>query len=54
LQITPTSEEAMLWRGWAMYRKGNKEEAIKLFQSALDARPGYPDAKYALDFVSNN
>lgn len=51
---TPTSEEAMLWRGWGMYRKGNKDEAISLFSKALEARPGYTDAEYALRFVSNN
>ncbi len=54
LKITPTSEEAMLWRGWAMYRKGDKAEAVKLFQKALDAQPGYSDAEYALNFVRDN
>jgi tetratricopeptide (TPR) repeat protein len=54
LKRTPNSEEALLWRGWAMYRKGDKEAAVKLFQEALDARPGYPDAQYALTFVVNN
>jgi tetratricopeptide (TPR) repeat protein len=54
LKRSPTSEEAMLWRGWAMYRKGDKEEAVKLFQKALVARPGYTDAEYALKFVRDN
>lgn len=55
LKITPTSEEAMMWRGWAMYRKGNRDEAIKLFQAALDARNGnYPDAQYGLTFVRDH
>ncbi len=54
LKRTPNSEEAKLWRGWAMYRQGNKEEAIKLFNEALAAHPGYFDAEYALDFVRNN
>jgi len=54
LKRTPNSEEALLWRGWAMYRQGNREEATNLFAKALDARPGYPDAIYALDFVRNN
>ncbi len=54
LKRTPNSEEALLWRGWAMYRKGNRDEATKLFQQALDARPDYPDALYALNFVRNN
>lgn len=54
LKISPTSEEAMLWRGWAMYRKGNKEEAIKLFKKGLEQHPGYTDAEYALKFVGEN
>ena len=54
LKRTPNSEEAKLWRGWAMYRQGNKEEAIKLFNEALAVRPDYFDAEYALDFVRNN
>lgn len=54
LKRTPNSEEALLWRGWAMYRQGNKEEAMKLFQQALDARPDYPDAVYGLNFVRDN
>lgn len=51
---TPTSEEAMLWRGWALYRQGNKADAEKFFLKALDARPGYPDAQYALKFIREN
>lgn len=54
LKRTPTSEEAMLWKGWAMYRKGDREAAVKLFQDALDARPDYPDALYALTFMQTH
>lgn len=54
LKRSPTSEEAMLWRGWGMYRKGNKEEAFKMFNKALEAHPGYTDAEYALNFTRNN
>lgn len=55
LKRTPNSEEALMWRGWAMYRKGDKEQAIKLFQEALDARDGnYPDAEYGLTFVHDH
>jgi tetratricopeptide (TPR) repeat protein len=54
LKRTPNSEEALLWRGWAMYRQGDKEEASNLFLKALTARPGYSDAVYALDFIQNN
>jgi tetratricopeptide (TPR) repeat protein len=51
---TPNSEEALLWRGWGLYRLGKKAEAVASFQKALEARPGYHDAKYALDFVRDN
>lgn len=54
LKRTPTSEEAMLWRGWAMYRLNRRAEAEELFNQALEARPGYPDAQYALNFLSQN
>ncbi len=51
LQITPNSEEAHLWRGWALYRLGKKREAIEEFRAALEANPHYEDAKYALQFL---
>ncbi len=54
LQITRTSEEAMLWRGWALYRQGDKTNALQSFRNALKIRPDYGDALYALDFVTNN
>lgn len=54
LDRTPNSEEAMLWRGWAFYRKGNIAETEKLFLAALEARPSYPDAVYGLNFIRNN
>ncbi len=53
LKITPTSEEAMLWRGWAFYRKGNLAEALSYFHQALEMNPNYIDAQYALDFVES-
>lgn len=51
LQRTPNSEEALLWRGWGLYRQGDLKGAITLWQRALKARAGYPDALYALQFV---
>jgi len=54
LKITPNSEEALLWHGWALYRSGDKAKAIDDFLAALDAHPGYFDAQYALDFVQSN
>ncbi len=54
LERTPNSEEAMLWRGWALYRQGKKAEALESFQQALEAHPGYHDAVYAIDYVQTN
>lgn len=54
LKRTPNAEEAMLWRGWALYRQGKTLQAVEMFQKALEAHPGYPDAVYALNFVQGN
>lgn len=54
LKITPNAEEALLWHGWAQYRMGNRQKALESFQKALQARPGYFDAQYALNFVTQN
>lgn len=54
LKRSPTSEETMLWQGWTYYRRGEKERAIELFNKALEARPDYTDAIYALNFVRDN
>ncbi len=54
LKITPNSEEALLWHGWALYRDGRKMDALLEFQKALEARPGYSDAGYAIEFVNAN
>jgi tetratricopeptide (TPR) repeat protein len=54
LKRTPNSEEAMLWKGWALYRQGDSAGASEQFSKALEARPAYPDAVYALDFLRNN
>lgn len=51
LQRTEMSEEAWLWHGWALYRKGDTPGAIKDWRKALSIRPGYEDALYALNFV---
>jgi hypothetical protein len=53
LQITRNSEEAYLWRGWMKYRQGDKLGAIEDFRRALAERPEYPDALYALEYLSS-
>jgi len=54
LKRTANSEEALLWEGWAQYRLGHKTSALEYFQKALDARPGYADAEYALEYVRSH
>ena len=54
LKITPNGEEAMLWNGWGLYRRGDTQGAIAEFQNALAQNPNYQDAQYALDFVRQN
>lgn len=51
LQRTQMSEEARLWHGWALYRKGDTSGAINDWRKALSVNPYYQDALYALDFV---
>ena len=53
LQRTEMSEETWLWRGWALYRAGDLNEAIKSWRKAMSVRPGYEDALYALNFVGS-
>jgi tetratricopeptide (TPR) repeat protein len=45
------AEEALLWHGWGLYRKGDTTGAIADWRKALDVHPGYKDALYALSFV---
>lgn len=54
LERTPNAEEALLWRGWALYREGKNADAIQNFTQALKENPLYQDAQYALDFVRSN
>lgn len=54
LGITRVSEEGMLWRGWAFYRKGDKTSALTYFRNSLDIHPGYLDALNAINYVTIN
>jgi hypothetical protein len=54
LQRTQNSEEALLWRGWGLYRQGDSNGALAYFRDALAANWYYQDAEYAIDFVLEN
>lgn len=54
LQITPNSEEALLWQGWMFYRNGDTNAAMANFQQALVENPFYQDARYAIDFLNSS
>lgn len=54
LEITPNSEEAWLWHGWAMYRSGDSQQARQDFERAYQENPNYQDTIYALDFMRDN
>ena len=51
LQVTPNSEEAFLWQGWALYSLGDSQGAIDAFRRSYRENPTSFDARYALDFM---
>jgi len=51
LRITENSEEALVWKGWGLYRQGDEAGAVAAFREAYWANPTSPDAQYALDFM---
>lgn len=51
LRITDNSEEALLWKGWLLYREGDRLGAIDAFREAYAANIYSLDAQYALDFM---
>lgn len=51
LRLTPESEEAFLWKGWALYNLGDSDGAVDAFRSSYEANPTSYDASYALNFM---
>ncbi len=43
------SEEAWLWKGYALFRKGDPAGARKAWETALSVHPRYCDAEYAIN-----
>jgi tetratricopeptide (TPR) repeat protein len=56
LQITPNSEEAFIWKGWALYNLGDNNGAIEAFRDAYWANTKDPlgQAMYALEFMGSS
>lgn len=51
LEVTPNSEEALLWKGWGLLRQGDQTGAIEAFRKSYWANVKSFDAKYALDYL---
>lgn len=51
LELTPNSEEALLWKGWGLLRQGDQTGAIEAFRDSYWANVNSFDAKYALDYL---
>ena len=51
LQVTPNSEEGLLWKGWALYALGDNQGAIDAFRKSYQSNPTSHDASYALNFM---
>lgn len=45
------AEEALLWHGWGLWKRGDLEGAVANWRKALQVHPGYKDSIYALQFV---
>jgi hypothetical protein len=54
LDISRTSEEAMMCRGGAYYQNGHKNTAMSYFRDALKIREDYEDALWAIDYINAN
>jgi len=50
--VTEMSEETWLWYGYGLYRKDDFKGARAAWNKALEIRPGYVDAQYALNFLT--
>jgi len=45
------SEEALLWHGYGLYKKGDYQGALSDWNKALKVHPGYNDAKIAIGLL---
>ncbi len=54
LQITPNSEETLLWKGWSLYKRGDINGAIEQFQLAQKANPNSNLVAQAFKYIQAN
>src|SRR5258706_442276 len=45
------AEEALLWHGYGLYRKGDYQGALMDWNKALEVHPGYHDAEIAIGWI---
>jgi tetratricopeptide (TPR) repeat protein len=45
------AEEALLWHGYGLYRKGDYQGALMNWNKALEVHPGYHDAEIAIALI---
>lgn len=51
LQITPNSEDVLLWKGWLFYKRGDINGATEQFRLAYEANPKSIYVEQALNFL---
>ncbi|MEX2161284.1 MAG: C39 family peptidase [Anaerolineales bacterium] len=51
LQVTPNSEDVMLWKGWLLYKRGDINGAAEQFRLAREANPNSIYVEQALNFL---
>ncbi len=54
LRITNVSEEALIWKGWALYRQGDSAAAIEQFRLAQESNPKSVYVEQALAFFGES
>jgi tetratricopeptide (TPR) repeat protein len=54
LEITPNSEETLLWKGWSLYKRGDTNGAIEQFRLAEKENPNSSQVALALSFAQAN
>jgi tetratricopeptide (TPR) repeat protein len=48
------SEEAWVWKGWALYRKNDTQGALNAWQKALEIHPNFCDAERSINLIQGN